>query len=85
MSLSPEELQRHTEALWQLCYQYVQTHNLESSTTGILIVSELTTDPSKVPATCIQYAADPKAAAMTLARCAASELQKAGVKLGSGS
>ena len=83
--MSPDELQRHTEALWQLCYEYVKAHDLESKTTGILIVSELTTDSTKVPATCIQYATEPKAAAITLARYAASELPKTGGMLGGGS
>lgn len=83
--MSPADLQRHTEALWQLCFQYVKAHDLESSTTGILIVAELTTDPAKVPATCVQYVGDPKSAAMTMARCAAAELQKVGVKVGGGS
>lgn len=83
--MTPADLQRHTEAMWQLCYEYVKANDLESSTTGILIVSELSTDPTKAPATCIQYVGEPKQAAVTLARCAAAELQKTGVTLGGGS
>lgn len=83
--MTPADLQRHTDAMWQLCYEYVKANELESSTTGILIISELSTDPSKVPATCVQYVGEPKQAAMTMARCAAAELQKTGVTLGVGS
>ncbi len=83
--MSPADLQRHTDAMWQLCVQYVNANGLDSSTTGILIVSELSTEPTKVPAACVQYVGDPKVAATTMARCAAAELQKVGVKLGGGS
>ena len=83
--MSPADLQLHTDAMWRLCFEYAKANGIESSTTGILILSEFSTDPTKIPATCLNYASDPKQAAITMARCAAAELQKTGVTLGGGS
>lgn len=82
MAITQAELERHTEALWQLCFEYVKANDLETTTAGILIVRELLpADKNAQPNVCVQYAGDPRQAAVTMARCAAAELQRAGVKV----
>lgn len=75
--LTRQELERHTEALWQLCAKYVADNGLEDKTTGILIVRELVQDETHAPNLAVMYVGEPRNAAITMARAAQSELQKA--------
>ena len=79
--MNQTELAYHAETLWALFRSYVEVHGIDSQTTGILIVSELTSDPNAQPAFHIMYAGDPKTAAVTMTRAAMAELKRAGVRL----
>jgi len=79
--MNQTELAHHAEALWALFRAYVEEQGIESQTTGILIVAELTNEPSAQPGLHVMYAGDPKTAAVTMTRAAMYELKRAGVRL----
>ncbi len=76
--MTTEELERHTQALWELFGMYVQEHGLSSTTTGVLVVRAIASEATKPPPHCIAYAGDPKEAVATMTRASMELLKKCG-------
>lgn len=75
------ELEAHCKALWALCVGYIQEHHLESQTAGVLIVEGRADNAGEPALCCVQYAGQPKDAAMLMTRTAMAELHRAGIRM----